>query len=70
MKKILIVDDEAFIRENLDRILKEERYSTTIAQNGKEALAFLKEEPFDLVFLDLKLPERLRSGCSQDDQGI
>ncbi|MGO8944041.1 MAG: sigma-54-dependent transcriptional regulator [Syntrophobacteraceae bacterium] len=57
MKKILIVDDEAFIRENLDRILKEEHYSTTIAQNGKAALAFLKEEPFDLVFLDLKLPD-------------
>ncbi|MFZ0930972.1 MAG: sigma-54 dependent transcriptional regulator [Syntrophobacteraceae bacterium] len=57
MEKILIVDDEAFIRENLDRILKEEGYSTTIAQNGKEALAFLKEDPFDLVFLDLKLPD-------------
>jgi two-component system, NtrC family, response regulator AtoC len=57
MEKILIVDDEAFIRENLDRILKEERYGTTIAQNGNEALAFLKEEPFDLVFLDLKLPD-------------
>jgi DNA-binding NtrC family response regulator len=57
MKKILIVDDEEFIRQNLDRILKEERYTTVLAQNGKEALEFLREAPFDLVFLDLKLPD-------------
>jgi len=57
MEKILIVDDEVFLRENLDRILQEERYSTTTARNGKEALAFLQEGPFDLVLLDLKLPD-------------
>lgn len=57
MEKILIVDDEAFIRENLERILQEEQYATTSARDGKQALAFLKEEVFDLVFLDLKLPD-------------
>jgi DNA-binding NtrC family response regulator len=57
MEKILIVDDEAFIRENLERILQEEQYATTSARDGKQALDFLKEEPFDLVFLDLKLPD-------------
>ncbi|MDR3567609.1 MAG: sigma-54 dependent transcriptional regulator [Syntrophobacteraceae bacterium] len=57
MEKILIVDDEDFIRENLERILKEERYRTAIAKNGEEALSFLKEASFDLVFLDLRLPD-------------
>lgn len=57
MKKILIVDDEDFIRQNLDRILKEEGYRTAIAKDGKEALDFLKEGSFDLVFLDLRLPD-------------
>lgn len=57
MEKILIVDDEEFIRQNLDRLLKEEGYRTALAQDGKEALDFLKEGPFDLVFLDLRLPD-------------
>ncbi len=57
MEKILIVDDESFIRENLERILKEEQYNTATARNGGEALDLLREKPFDLVFLDLKLPD-------------
>lgn len=56
MEKILIVDDELFICENLERILKEEQYRTFTAQDGPAALSFLREEPMDLVFLDLRLP--------------
>lgn len=57
MEKILVVDDESFICENLERILIEENYHTVIAQEGKAALRVLKEEAIDLVFLDLKLPD-------------
>jgi two-component system, NtrC family, response regulator AtoC len=57
MEKILIVDDESFICENLERILKEEDYNTVVAQEGQAALRVLKEEAIDLVFLDLKLPD-------------
>ncbi|NTV41888.1 MAG: sigma-54-dependent Fis family transcriptional regulator, partial [Syntrophobacteraceae bacterium] len=57
MEKILIVDDESFICENLERILKEEQYGTVAAQTGKAALDVLKEESIDLVFLDLNLPD-------------
>lgn len=57
MEKILIVDDESFICENLQRILEEERYRTVTAQNGADALASLKKESVDLVFLDLNLPD-------------
>ncbi|RPJ08671.1 MAG: sigma-54-dependent Fis family transcriptional regulator, partial [Deltaproteobacteria bacterium] len=56
MEKILIVDDEPFICENLERILGEEHYHTVTAQDGGTALDFLREESIDLVFLDLKLP--------------
>lgn len=57
MEKILIVDDEPFICENLERILKEEKYHTVVVQEGAAALRALKEESIDLVFLDLKLPD-------------
>jgi DNA-binding NtrC family response regulator len=57
MEKILIVDDEPFICENLQRILSEEHYHTIVAQSGHAALSVLKEESLDLVFLDLKLPD-------------
>jgi len=57
MEKILIVDDESFICENLERILGEEHYHTIAVQQGAAALTTLAEQPVDLVFLDLKLPD-------------
>jgi len=55
MEKILIVDDEAFIRENVERILKEDGYSVVGAANGREALEMVAEGDLDLVLLDLNL---------------
>ncbi len=57
MEKILIVDDESFICENLERILGEEGYRTAVAQSGRAALDILRTEPVDLTFLDLRLPD-------------
>jgi two-component system, NtrC family, response regulator AtoC len=57
MEKILIVDDESFICENLERILREEQYQTVAVQTGRAALDVLQEESMDLVFLDLNLPD-------------
>ena len=57
MEKILIVDDEPFICENLKRILEEEHYGTVVAGDGRTALKLLKGEMVDLVFLDLNLPD-------------
>jgi DNA-binding NtrC family response regulator len=57
MEKILIVDDEPFICDNLERILKEEHYNTVVAQEGQAALEALGEKLIDLVLLDLKLPD-------------
>ncbi|MEW6112983.1 MAG: sigma-54 dependent transcriptional regulator [Thermodesulfobacteriota bacterium] len=57
MHKILIVDDESFICENLEKILQEEHYGTVTVQQGQAALSALREGSIDLVFLDLKLPD-------------
>src|SRR5713101_3826116 len=55
---ILIVDDEAEIRESLQTLLELEGYEVEAATNGEEGLAYIEERPFDLVLLDLALPDR------------
>jgi CheY-like chemotaxis protein len=55
-KKILIVDDEAGIRDVFSEILQEEGYSIKTASNGIDALTCLDSETFDLILLDKKMP--------------
>ena len=55
---VLIIDDEAAIRESLQTLLELEGYDVTTAANGEEGIARLGERPFDLVLLDLALPDR------------
>jgi DNA-binding NtrC family response regulator len=58
MEKILIVDDEAFIRENLERILVEDGYRPYSTENPSEAVNQVAEEEVDLVLLDLNLGDK------------
>jgi DNA-binding NtrC family response regulator len=55
---VLIIDDEAAIRESLQTLLELEGYDVETAENGEEGLARLGDRPFDLVLLDLALPDR------------
>jgi len=55
---VLIIDDEAEIRESLQTLLELEGYEVHCAENGEEGLARLGERQFDLVLLDLALPDR------------
>lgn len=55
MERILIVDDEAFIRENLERILEEDGYHPYSTDNGDDAVKEVSEADVDLVLLDLNL---------------
>ncbi len=55
MEKILIVDDEAFIRENLERILAEDGYRPISTESPDEAIHIVAEEEISLVLLDLNL---------------
>jgi len=54
MAKILVVDDEPMVCRSIQRILSE--HHTEIARSGEEALMKLKEQRFDVVFTDLKMP--------------
>src|ERR1700730_2500714 len=55
---ILVIDDEAEIREGLELLLSSEGYSVTSAETGEAGLARLEQEPFDLLLLDVSLPGR------------
>ncbi len=55
MEKILIVDDEAFIRENLERILAEDGYRPISTESPEDAIRIVAEEEISLVLLDLNL---------------
>ncbi len=57
MKKVLVVDDTKNIRSLLTACLELEGYQVGVAYDGKMALEMLHAESFDLVFLDIKLPE-------------
>jgi DNA-binding NtrC family response regulator len=55
---ILVIDDEAGIRESLEVLLTLEGYAVKMAADGEEGLRILELENFDLVLLDLALPGR------------
>ena len=55
---ILIVDDEASIRESLQTLLELEGFTVETAATGEEGLAKIAERPMDLVLLDFALPDR------------
>jgi DNA-binding NtrC family response regulator len=54
--RILIVDDEFSVRNSLTAWFEDEGYTVDVAASGKEALAKLAESPWDIFFLDLKMP--------------
>ena len=55
--KILLVEDEAHIAQTIQLNLELENYQVVHADNGKKALALFKAQPFNLVVLDIMLPE-------------
>ncbi|HPR17511.1 MAG TPA: response regulator [Candidatus Cloacimonadota bacterium] len=55
-KHILIVDDEASIRELCKELLEDEGYVVTLAENGEDALKKAEREIFDLYLLDMAMP--------------
>ncbi|MBI2338677.1 response regulator [Candidatus Daviesbacteria bacterium] len=56
VKKILLVEDEDFIRELYTRQLTKTGFSVKSAIDGQSGLEALKAEPFDLLLLDIMLP--------------
>ena len=54
--RILVVDDEAPMRESLKDWLMEEGYEVGLASSGQEAIAMVRGKSWDVVLLDLKMP--------------
>jgi two-component system response regulator (stage 0 sporulation protein F) len=54
--KILVVDDEEGARDLFNTILIDEGYDVSLANGGEEALDLFKNNPFNLVITDIKMP--------------
>jgi len=55
MEKILIIEDEEHLRENLGYLLTDEGYRVVTAEEGEEGIQCLVQEPFDLVITDIMM---------------
>jgi two-component system response regulator HydG len=55
--KVLIVDDELIVRESLLGWLRKTGHQVAGAESGTRALGMMSEAPYDLVFLDMKMPD-------------
>lgn len=55
--RILVIDDEEVIRSLFKETLKEQGHVVITAANGAEGIQQVRQQEFDLVFLDLKLPD-------------
>lgn len=58
MKKILIVDDEEYIRELISATLSGSPYKLLTAQDGEEAIEVARRERPDLILLDIAMPKK------------
>jgi len=56
MPRILVVDDEEAMRESLNDWLKEDGYEVGLAAGGQEAIDMVRDEPWEIILLDLKMP--------------
>ncbi len=56
-QKILVVEDDEFLRELYDELLKGEGYEVTLAVDGEQGLTHISQGGYDLVLLDIMLPK-------------
>ena len=53
---ILVVDDNISLCRSLSLVLEYEGYAVTTANDGPEAIGKVREKPFDMIFMDVKMP--------------
>ena len=56
MKKVLIVDEESLVNKFLESRLKREGFSVVFATDGQQALILIKDQKYDLILVDLMIP--------------
>lgn len=57
VEKVLVIDDEPFIRRTFEEVLRGKRYGVSSAGTLADAERLMKRDQFDLVFLDVRLPD-------------
>lgn len=57
MRKILVVDDDVFVRESICAVLNVSGYKTIEAGNGEEGVTLIKKEAPDLAIVDIWMPK-------------
>lgn len=57
MKKILVIDDDQYIRDLYQELLTESSYAVEVAVDGQEALIKAREGGYDLILLDAMMPK-------------
>ena len=67
---ILIVDDEPIVRESLRDWLQHAGYKVETAQNGEEALTFVKNNDYSIIILDIRLPGKTGIAVLQEIKAI
>jgi DNA-binding NtrC family response regulator len=55
--KVLVVDDEAPVRDLFEDLFKREKYAVRVSSSCEDALEILEKEDFDAVLLDIKFPQ-------------
>lgn len=55
-EKILVIDDELFVRELLQEFLSKEGYKVYLAESGEKAINLVKTTPVEIALIDLKMP--------------
>ncbi len=55
--RVVVVDDDDYVREVTEMVLAGAGHSVRATANGFEALRWLEEQPWDLLILDLRMPE-------------
>ena len=56
-KVILLIDDDLQVLKSLGRLLNKEGHETICACSGREALAWVEKKDFDLVLVDIRMPD-------------
>jgi DNA-binding response OmpR family regulator len=57
LERILVLDDEPIIQKVLEELFRRKKYTVTIASTIAQAEALIARESFDLVMLDVRLPD-------------
>lgn len=56
MKKVLVAEDSSVIQNLTKKILEFQNYKIYSAKNGKDVLAMLEDESFDVILMDINMP--------------